>query len=182
MKPRPCWQGGACLLAALVAMPTASARVVARLYALTQATVKIEVTGGPIIYIDPTGITTTPADADFILLTHNHADHQSTAVMNRLRKASTVFVSSPPGVPALQTAYAGATIHAVTPGTTLTLGGVEVETVPMYNIVKTGHLRVMNFVGYVLNLGGVRVYHAGDTERIPEMKRVIHKILNDLAG
>ncbi len=147
-----------------------SARVVGRLHALTQATVKIEVTGGPIIYIDPTGITTTPADADFILLTHNHGDHQSIAVINRLRKASTVFVSSPPGVPALQNSFPGATIHAVTPGATLTLGGVEVETVPMYNIVKTGHLRVMNFVGYVLNIDGVRVYHAGDTERIPEMK------------
>ncbi len=161
------------LLAALtlpVFASTAFARVVGRLYALTQATVKIEVAGGPIIYLDPTGITTTPADADFIFLTHNHGDHQSTAIMNRLRKASTVFVSSPPGVPALQAAYPGATIHAVTPGTKLTLGGIEVEMVPMYNIVKTGHLRAMNFVGYVLNLGGVRVYHAGDTERVPEMK------------
>ncbi len=148
----------------------ASARVVGRLYALTQATVKIEVDGGPIIYIDPTGITTTPADADFIFLTHNHGDHQSTAVINRLRKASTVFISSPPGVPALQTAYPGATIHAVTPGDKLTLGGIAVEMVPMYNVVRNNHPRAMNFVGYVLNIGGVRVYHAGDTERFPEMK------------
>ncbi|HUR56965.1 MAG TPA: MBL fold metallo-hydrolase, partial [Opitutaceae bacterium] len=151
-------------------MPCAAAREVGRLHVMTNATVKIEVTGGPIIYIDPTGINTTPADADFILLTHNHGDHQSTAVMTRLRKPSTVFVSSPPGVPALQAAYPGATIEAVTPGQRFTLGGVEVETVPMYNIVKTGHPRAMNFVGYVLNVGGVRVYHAGDTERIPEMK------------
>src|SRR6185503_15357673 len=75
-----------------------------------------------------------------------------------------------PGVPQLQQNYAGATIHAVTPGTKLTLGGIEVETVPMYNIVKNNHPRAMNFVGYVLNIGGVRVYHAGDTERFPEMK------------
>lgn len=164
------WKQGVCLLAVLVAAEPASARVVARLYALTQATVKIEVTGGPIIYIDPTGINTSPADADYILLTHNHGDHQSTAVMGRLRKAGTIFVSSPPGVPAVQTAFPGATIHAVTPGARLTLGGIELETVPMYNITKTNHPRVMNFVGYVLNIGGVRVYHAGDTERIPEMK------------
>jgi L-ascorbate metabolism protein UlaG (beta-lactamase superfamily) len=160
---------GAVLALPFLTLP-AAARVVGRVYALTQATVKIEVTGGPTIYIDPTGITTTPADADFILLTHNHGDHQSTAVMTRLRKASTVFVSSPPGVPALQTAFAGATIHAVTPGNKLTLGGIEIETVPMYNVVKNNHPRVMNFVGYVLNIGGVRVYHAGDTERFPEMK------------
>lgn len=159
------------LSAALLALSgSASARVVGRLYALTQATVKIEVTGGPVIYIDPTGITTTPADADFIFLTHNHGDHQSTASMNRLRKPSTVFISSPPGVPALMTAFPGATIHAVTPGDKLTLGGITADMVPMYNVVRNNHLRAMNFVGYVLNIGGVRVYHAGDTERFPEMK------------
>src|SRR5687767_9524529 len=114
-----------CALVALAALVSAHGRVVGRVYAMTQATVKIEVTNGPIIYIDPTGITTTPADADFVLLTHNHGDHQSTAVITRLLKPSTVLVSSPPGVPALQQAYAGRTIHAVTPGTKLMLGTVE---------------------------------------------------------
>lgn len=163
---------GVCLLAALLATASASARVVGRVHALTQATAKIEVTGGPVIYIDPTGIDTSPADADFILLTHNHGDHQSIPVLTRLRKPGTVFVSSPPGVPALQNAFPGATILPVIPGQKLELGGIEVETVPMYNVVKTTrHPRVMNFVGYVLNIGGVRLYHAGDTERIPEMKQ-----------
>jgi L-ascorbate metabolism protein UlaG (beta-lactamase superfamily) len=164
------WTALAGLLAAALASPPLHGRVVARIQALTQATVRIEVTNGPVIYIDPTGINTTPADADFVLLTHNHGDHQSVAVLNRLRKASTVFVSSPPGVPQLQQNFAGATIHAVTPGARLDLAGVTVDAVPMYNIVKSNHPRAMNFVGYVLNIGGVRVYHAGDTERIPEMK------------
>src|SRR6218665_1242473 len=129
------------LIAASLLTATAAARVVGRVHALTQATVKIEVTNGPVIYIDPTGINTTPADADFVLLTHNHGDHQSTAVITRLRKANTVIVSSLPGVPALQAAFPGATIHAVTPGQTFTLGGIEVETVPMYNVVKNYHPR-----------------------------------------
>lgn len=145
-------------------------RVVGRVHAMTQATVKIEVTGGPVIYIDPFRVATTPADADFIFITHNHSDHQSVADINRVRKPTTVFVSSPPGIPALQQSFPGATIHAMTPGSRLTLGGVEIEAVPMYNIVKNNHPRAMNFVGYVLNIGGVRVYHAGDTERIPEMR------------
>ena len=159
----------AALVLPFVALP-AFGRIVGRLHALTQATVKIEVTGGPIIYIDPTGNTPTSGDADFILLTHNHGDHQSTAVITRLRKAGTVIVSSPPGVPALTTAFPGTTIQAVTPGNRLTLGGVEVEMVPMYNVVRNNHPRAMNFVGYVVNVGGVRVYHGGDTERFPEMK------------
>jgi len=144
--------------------------VVARVEALTQATVRIAVTNGPVIYIDPTGINTSPADADVILLTHNHGDHQSVPVLGRLRKPGTVFVSSPPGVPQLQQNFAGAPIHAVTPGDRLEVAGIAIEAVPMYNVVKNNHPRALNYVGYVLNLGGVRLYHAGDTERFPEMK------------
>src|SRR5688572_21040525 len=103
------------LFAAATLAASVSARVVGRVHAMFQATVKIEVTNGPIIYIDPTNIpATNPQDADIILLTHNHGDHQAIADLNRLRKPSTVFVSSPPGVPALQQNFAGATIHAVT--------------------------------------------------------------------
>ena len=166
------------LLALLLAGAPASARVVGRLHVngpVTNATAKIEVTGGPIIYIDPAVLpATTPADADFILITHNHGDHQELASINRIRKPGTVIYSSTPGVPALTTglAAAGVTINAVTPGQRFTIGGVEVETVPMYNAVRPnpGHPRVMNYVGYVLNIGGVRVYASGDTERIPEMR------------
>ncbi len=169
----------ACALAALscFAFPASvTARVVGKIYAngpATNATVKIEVTGGPVIYIDPAVLpATTPADADFILITHNHGDHQEIASINRVRKPGTVIYSSPPGVPVLSSnaTLAGVTINAVTPGQKFTIGGVEVETVPMYNVVRNNHPRAMNFVGYVVNVGGVRVYAAGDTERFPEMK------------
>jgi len=163
------------LLGWLAAVASAHARVVAKLQVngpVTNSTARIEVTGGPIIYIDPVQLTATTADADFILITHNHGDHQSLPDINRIRKPGTVIYSSAPGVPALITGLPGVTINAVAPGQKLVLGGVEVEAVPMYNLVKTGHPRAMNFVGYVLNLGGVRLYAAGDTERIPEMKNI----------
>ncbi|MBL9186771.1 MAG: MBL fold metallo-hydrolase [Opitutaceae bacterium] len=162
--------------AALLVPASASARVVGRLHVngpATNATAKIEVTGGPIIYVDPAVLpATTPADADFILITHNHGDHQEIASINRIRKPGTVIYSSPPGVPALSAnaSLGGTPVVAVTPGQRFTIGGVEVETVPMYNVVRTNHLRAMNFVGYVINVGGVRVYASGDTERFPEMR------------
>src|SRR5687767_5658787 len=130
----------------LLAAP-ASGRVVGRLHVngpVTNATAKIEVTGGPVIYVDPVLLpATTPADADFILITHNHGDHQELASINRIRKPGTVIYSSPPGVPALTTALAGTgvTINAVTPGQKFTIRGVEVETVPMYNVVRNNHPR-----------------------------------------
>ena len=180
MKTNPAFCHAASLLcAALLLVSSAAARVVGKLHVngpVTNATAKIEVTGGPIIYIDPVLLpANNPADADFILITHNHGDHQEAGAngsINRIRKPTTVIYSSPPGVPALTTALAGTgvTINAVTPGQKFTIGGVEVETVPMYNVVKNNHPRAMNFVGYVVNVGGVRVYASGDTERFPEMK------------
>ena len=176
MKTPLVFQAAAALCATACFVSTAAARVVARLHVngpVTNATAKIEVTGGPTIYIDPVLLpATTPADADFILITHNHNDHQELTSINRIRKPGTVIYSSPPGVTALTTGLAntGVTINAVTPGQKFTIGGVEVETVPMYNVVKSNHARTMNFVGYVVSVGGVRIYAAGDTERIPEMK------------
>lgn len=170
MNPTPALRVAILCLAASVFAATASARVVGRVYRMQQATVKIEVTNGPILYIDPTDAALTTADADIIFLTHNHGDHQNIATLQRLRKPTTIFVSSPPGAGALIQNFSGAAIHAVIPGTRLTLGTIEVEMVPMYNIARNNHPRIMNFVGYVINVGGVRVYHAGDTERFPEMR------------
>ena len=130
-----------------------------------QSTVKIEVTGGPIIYIDPTNIATTPADADFVLLTHNHGDHQSVADLNRVRKASTCSSSSRRACP--DDHLPTSTVQVVTPGPSSRWAASRSRrcrcTISSFN----NHPRVMNFVGYVVNVGGVRVYQAGDTERIP---------------
>ena len=84
MKTTPAVRHLVCLLATVCFVATASARVVGRVHAMFQATVKIEVTNGPIIYIDPTNISeTNPNDADIILLTHNHGDHQQTVSIDR---------------------------------------------------------------------------------------------------
>jgi L-ascorbate metabolism protein UlaG (beta-lactamase superfamily) len=43
--------------------------------------------------------------------------------------------------------------------------------VPAYNVVKTNyHPKGNKWVGYILTIDGVKIYHAGDTERIPEMQ------------
>jgi L-ascorbate metabolism protein UlaG (beta-lactamase superfamily) len=52
-----------------------------------------------------------------------------------------------------------------------TVGNIQIEAVPAYNIVKTNyHPKEKKYVGYIITVEGVRIYHAGDTERIPEMK------------
>ena len=59
------------------------------------------------------------------------------------------------------------------PGAQKIVAGVKVEAVPAYNVVKTNfHPKSNNWVGFVITISNVKIYHAGDTERIPEMKDI----------
>ena len=108
---------------------------------------------------------------DLILITHSHGDHFNAAILTAVAGAKTVL-----GVP--QSVYDGlpdplkakATIMAN--GDMSALAGIDVQAVPAYNVTPE---RLRNHPdgagnGYVLNLGGKRLYFAGDTEETPELK------------
>ena len=61
-------------------------------------------------------------------------------------------------------------MRTVKPGDRLALDGVTVEAVPAYNTNKQFHTKDKELIGYIVGIGGARIYHAGDTDRIPEMK------------
>ena len=131
--------------------------------------------GGKIIHIDPWS----QADygglpqADLILITHTHADHMDPAMLKTLRKDSTVIVT-PPAVADTLNGAAGE-IETLSNGEKKTYLGIEVEAVPMYNLVfgpspgKPFHHKGIGN-GYVLRFGETRAYFSGDTECVPEMK------------
>jgi len=59
------------------------------------------------------------------------------------------------------------------PNESFEIAGIKVETIPAYNIKPERlnfHPRANNWVGYILTLNGYRIYHAGDTDFVPEMK------------
>jgi len=112
---------------------------------------------------------------DLILITHTHGDHFNAAVLTAVAGPKTVL-----GVP--QAVYDGlpeplkakATIMAN--GDTSALAGIDVQAVPAYNVTAE---RLRNHPagsgnGYVLNLGGKRLYFAGDTEETPELKSLVN--------
>jgi L-ascorbate metabolism protein UlaG (beta-lactamase superfamily) len=133
-----------------------------------QAAVSIE-NGEQLIYIDPYQL---PAvdKADIILITHSHGDHLSMEDISKIATVETSFVC-PHNCKAVLLEAGYEHIFAVSPGDKISIKGTEILAVPMYNIVKANyHPKENLWTGYIVDVDGVKVYHAGDTERIPEMK------------
>lgn len=128
------------------------------------------VRGGVTIYFDPWQLTSEPHDADLILITHPHFDHLSPEDVAKVAKADTEIVTVAASQPKLEQAGVKGIIHLVKPGDILTLKGVKVEAVPAYNTNKVYHLKESGWVGFIVEVEGSRIYHAGDTDFIPEMK------------
>ncbi len=129
--------------------------------------------GGKIIYLDPWKLKGNPPKADIILVTHDHYDHFSKPDIEKLSKSDTVVVG-PPSV----TQQLTGNVRTARPNDSLTVQGIGIETVPAYNLNKgpepgkVFHPKEAGYVGYILNLGGKRIYHMGDTDHTPEVNKV----------
>ena len=135
---------------------------------LGQSTVKISVPGKT-IYIDPFQIKKTD-QANIILITHSHSDHLSPEDIAKVSSEQTIIIAPRDCLEQIKNIAKDKTVISE-PGLKKQLGNILIEAVPAYNVVKTNfHPRANNWVGYVMTLDGIKIYHAGDTERIPEMK------------
>ena len=129
---------------------------------------------GKTIHVDPfskLGDYTKLPKADLILITHEHQDHFDMNALDILRTPTTVLVVTETVAGRIT---GGIVMHN---GDERTVMGLKIEAVPAYNLV---HMRSEGVPfhpegvgnGYVVTFGGKRVYLAGDTENIPEMKNI----------
>jgi L-ascorbate metabolism protein UlaG (beta-lactamase superfamily) len=114
----------------------------------------------------------TSEKADIILVTHNHGDHCSPPKIQKLRKKDT-FVIAPKNC----ASRIGGSVKTIKPGEEITVDGVAIEAVEAYNIKrckpsgKPWHPKGYG-VGYLIKAESKTIYHAGDTDFIPEMRQL----------
>lgn len=107
--------------------------------------------------------------ADFILITHEHSDHLDPQAIETLSKADTQIILNKNSQEKLGKGI------VMKNGEAMTLSNeIIIEAVPAYNTTKE-HLQFHpkgRDNGYILNIDGLRIYIAGDTEDIPEMSNI----------
>ena len=123
-------------------------------------------TDGVTLMIDPFKVAGEHT-ADVILVTHAHHDHCSTEDIARMVKPTTVIVTEPESAAKLESLCSD--IRVVAPGDSLTVAGIPLEVVPAYNTNKDFHPKAKNWLGFIITIDNTRIYHAGDTDLIPEM-------------
>lgn len=129
---------------------------------------------GKTIFIDPVSDYadyTKQPKADYILITHEHHDHFDTKAIAAIETSGTQLVANPNCQKALKRG------KAMKNGDKSQLAtDFNIEAVPAYNTTpgrEQFHPKARDN-GYILTLGGTRIYIAGDTEDIPEMKQIKH--------
>ena len=119
-----------------------------------------------VIYVDPLKLAD-GEEADLILITHEHHDHFSLEDLKKILGADTTIVTT-----ASVAAQLEGDTQVVKAGDTVTVKGVQIEAVPAYNPRKQFHPKPAGGVGFIITVGGRRIYHAGDTDLIPEMSNI----------
>ncbi len=140
-------------------------RVVKSLHWLGHDAFRLDSSVGP-IYFDPFQIKPGPKAA-IIFASHDHFDHCVPEDVAKVLGPDTVIITE-----ALCAAKLGGRARVMKPGQSLEVMGVAVKAVRAYNTDKQFHPKGHNWLGFLVTVDGVTIYHAGDTDHTPEMSEL----------
>jgi len=125
-----------------------------------------------IVYIDLEKYGKASEKADLILVTHSHTDHCDPDKIKEVRKENTVVIAPEDCVSKI-----GGDVKTLKPGEAMSVGNIRIRGVEAYNIKRFRspgnpyHPKGFG-VGYLVTAEGKTIYHAGDTDFIPEMRQL----------
>jgi L-ascorbate metabolism protein UlaG (beta-lactamase superfamily) len=127
---------------------------------------------GATIYCDPVGgaakFTGLPR-ADLILVTHVHSDHFESGSITAVKGTNCTILAPLAVYQSLPSALKSITT-VLTNGATTNLLNLSVEAIPAYNPASPYYHPKGTGNGYILTIGGKRIYVSGDTEDVPEVR------------
>ena len=125
------------------------------------------------IYIDPFKIDKNYNDADMIFITHDHYDHYSEEDIDKVKKANSIFIVPENLLKKLiKKGINDENIITLAPEDIEIIDGIKIEAIHSYNIDKPFHPKEKNWLGYIIEIDGVRYYISGDTDITRENKKV----------
>ncbi len=132
----------------------------------------IKINKEKVIYIDPFKIVDDCHDADIIFITHSHYDHYSEEDIKKIIKENTKIVVTEDLKENVNNITKSENVIIVKPNEKYYVDGISFETIPAYNTNKKFHPKQNNWVGYVIELNGLKYYIAGDTDITEENKQI----------
>jgi len=125
-----------------------------------------------VIYIDPYKIREGLPKADLILITHSHYDHCSLEDMKKIVQDGTKIIMPADCQSKIARFDVQIKMEIIQPGQEMDLGDLQISAVPAYNIDKHFHSKDEGWIGYLVKMQNVVIYHAGDSDLIPEMQKL----------
>ncbi|MGV9171610.1 MAG: MBL fold metallo-hydrolase [Promethearchaeia archaeon] len=135
---------------------------------ISHACFKVTSNKGTVIYLDPYKIPEEGEKADIIIPSHSHYDHFDANAVKKVLKNNTKVIG-PNSISDKLGQFKGEGLEI---GESKEIDDIVIKLVPAYTIKKSTHPKSNYWAGSLITVDGKKIYHAGDTERIPEMKNL----------